>query len=241
MQKRKSIPRPEWKPGVPLSSHLGRLKRLRRTKRNFDPSYHADYDPEPCRTLATARDWRTRVLDLRYSVPLTQQDLARLSGIPAASIVAVELNREPYHPFLSFILRIRKLEEVFHEELVQYLFKPHNRMAYRIGHGRILDVYGGYKKHGVSSGYRPVSFTGHTFEDIAQMEDVAAIRALKVIKPHPFDIHRHTGPQVRPVPEPGAYYRVLESASRGHFIPVAEIARIVAGDQDQKPGQPVSP
>jgi hypothetical protein len=134
------------------------------------------------------------------------------------------------------------MEAIFKEELIRYLDKPHRLLHWREMKRRKLDLYGGYKEgrchtESFMANRRTVSFGDRSFEDIAQMADVEAIRQLKSVKDpgKPAWLEsvefQHAGRDV--------YGRILSAASRGHLMSLAEIARVAGHDQEISIGRPV--
>lgn len=203
----------------------------------WNPRLYREYRPAANRTLSTKRTWKERVLDLRHAVGLTVGELSELSGIQTDVIRNIEKHRGKPRPTVPTILAIRKVEAIFKEELIKYLHKPHGQLIQREWRYRRMDRYGGYKTkttRGRLAARVLVTFQGRTLADIAQMEDVEAIRALKVVKTYPTATCRFTSDTcfTWDRPERGAYGRIIEAASRGHFMPIAEIASVVKGHQD---------
>lgn len=200
------------------------------------PSRYLDYNPPLGRTLESKRSWRERVLDIRHAACITRYEFIALCG---ANPKPAEIQtRSVYRPNVPMILAIRRMEAIFREELIRYLMKPHGWLRYREHRLRRLDTYGGYRTRLSTPGYLDafaiVSFQGRSFEDIGAMVDLDAIRALKVVKlGNALTEMRHDFWE-RLVPERDSYTRILEAASRGHFMPVAEIARVVAGDSTEQ-------
>lgn len=191
----------------------------------MNPRLYRIYRPAPNRTLQTKRTWHERVLDLRHATGLGISELSALTRIDDSSLCACERNPR-YRPHLPFILAIRRMEEIFKEELIQYLKRPHGRLIQREQSYRSLLPYGGYSHRPRNFKCRAtVSFEGRTFADIAAMEDLEAIRALKRVK---------VAPPIPscPPPERSAYGRIIEAASRGNFMSLDEVSRLVKGDQD---------
>lgn len=203
---------------------------MKRIPRTSPKHYTTTYWPVPERTLETKRTWRERILDLRHATGLMAGELYALTRID--NIRHIERrSRLTYRPTVQTILAIRKMEAVFKEELVVYLHKPHGLLRYReYRHYRLLP-FGGYcanlPGHGLLESRATVTFQGRAFRDIAEMDDVEAIRALKnVVTTYPIEPGTlNVG--FAPARCARGYNRVIEAASRGHFMPVTEIARIV--------------
>lgn len=199
----------------------------------------AGYTPQPGRTLYSERTWYERVMDLRHAVGLTVGEFSDLTGFERKSFSPTALKT----PVMATMRVILKLEAVFIEELVRYLDKPHNLLNAREAWFFVRrQPYGGYKRHAriprKLQRTATVVFEGRTFKDIAQMADVQAIRRIKSTQRGQDIIEHRRWPDDGSRGKSGAsgYGRVIEAASRGIFMPLAEIACELAGDHESPAG-----